>query len=92
MVGETNSVVGYHLLTKGHSIQLGSGEGVCYAPPPTPTPHQVQGSVLIITIILIIIFLLFPMKSQSNLSLKFLNKKEHVYQTYDMKHLNAAGK
>ena len=25
MVGETNSVVGYHLLTKGHSIQLGSG-------------------------------------------------------------------
>ena len=32
------------------------------------------------------------MKSQSNLSLKFLNKKEHVYQTYDMKHLNAAGK
>ena len=25
MVGETNSVVGYHFLTKGHSIQMGSG-------------------------------------------------------------------
>ena len=23
MVGETNSLVGYHLMTKGHSIQLG---------------------------------------------------------------------
>ena len=33
MVGETNSVVGYHLLTKGHSIQLGSGRGEC---PPGP--------------------------------------------------------
>ena len=27
MVRETNSVVGYHLLTEGHSIQLGSGGG-----------------------------------------------------------------
>ena len=23
MVGETNSMVGYHLMTEGHSIQLG---------------------------------------------------------------------
>ena len=44
MVRETNSVVGYHLLTEGHSIQLGSagggggggggGAGVCAMPPP----------------------------------------------------------
>ena len=26
MVGEINSMVGYHLMTEGHSIQLGSGE------------------------------------------------------------------
>ena len=37
------------------------------------------------------------MKSQSNLSLKFLikwflMKKQHVYQTYEMKYLTAAGK
>ena len=96
MVGETSSVVGYHLLTEGHSIQLGSGWGGRYGPlPPT---HQVQGSVLIITIlILIIIFSEFPIKSQSNHSLKFLikwflNKKQRVCQTYDMKYLNAAGK
>ena len=25
MVGETNSMVGYHLMIEGHSIQLGSG-------------------------------------------------------------------
>ena len=99
MVGETSSVVGYHLLTEGHSIQLGSGwgGGGAMAGPPPPT-HQVQGSVLIITIlILIIIFSEFPIKSQSNHSLKFLikwflNKKQRVCQTYDMKYLNAAGK
>ena len=37
------------------------------------------------------------MKSQSNLSLKFLikwflMKKQYVYQTYEMKYLTAAGK
>ena len=42
MVGETNSVVGYHLLTEGHSIQLGSGGRVLWPPPPPhpPDPRQ----------------------------------------------------
>ena len=44
MVGETSSVVGYHLLTEGHSIQLGSGwgGGGAMAPPPPhpPGPRQ----------------------------------------------------
>ena len=86
MVGESNSVVGYHLLTEGHSIQLAGGR--CG-----------QGSLLIITIILISIIILseFPIKSQSNLRLKFLikwflNRKQRVYHTYAMKYLNAAGK
>ena len=91
MVGEINSMVGYHLMTEGHSIQLGSGERC-------DPPQQVQGSVLIITILpLIIIFSEFLIKSQSNPSLKFLIKwflvkKQHVYQTYDIKYLNTAGK
>ena len=63
MVGVTNSMVGYYLITEGHSIQLRSGGTV---------PQQVQGSVLIITIILILIFSEFLIKLQSNLSLKFL--------------------
>ena len=98
MVGETSSVVGYHLLTEGHSIQLGAGWGGGRYGAPPPPPPPVQGSVLIITIlILIIIFSEFPIKSQSNHSLKFLikwflNKKQRVCQTYDMKYLNAAGK
>ena len=32
MVGETNSMVGYHLMTEGHSIQLRSGGAM--SPPP----------------------------------------------------------
>ena len=36
MEGETNSVVGYHLMTKEHSIQLGVWG-----------PQQVQGSTLV---------------------------------------------
>ena len=31
MVGETNYMVRYHLMTEGHSIQLGSG-GCCIPP------------------------------------------------------------
>ena len=31
MVGETNSMVGYHLMAKDHSIQLGDG-GHCELP------------------------------------------------------------
>ena len=92
MVGETNSMVGYHLMTKGHSIQLGFGSH-CQS----PLPQQVQDSILIITIILILIFWEFLIKSQSNLSLKFLIKwflfkKQRVYQTYDIKYLNTAKK
>ena len=34
MVGETNSMVAYHLMTEGHSIQLGSGGR--YEPPAGP--------------------------------------------------------
>ena len=41
MVGETNFVVGYHLLTEGHSIQLGSGGGGGAVPPsPLSGPRQ----------------------------------------------------
>ena len=88
-------MVGYHLMTKGHSVSWGLGGAVPTAPP--LPPQQVQGSVLIITSILILIFLEFHIKSQSNLSLKFLIKwffikKQHAYQTYDKKYLNAAGK
>ena len=39
MVGETNSMVGYHLMTKGHSIQLGFGSH-CQSPPPPAGPGQ----------------------------------------------------
>ena len=35
MLGETNSMVGYHLIAKGYSIQLGVWG--CYNPPP-PLP------------------------------------------------------
>ena len=34
MVGEINSMVGYHLIAKGQSIQLGSGG--CVSPPAGP--------------------------------------------------------
>ena len=90
MVGEINSMVGYHLMTEGHSIQLGSGER---CDPPTG-PGQRPDKNNTTTNNNISEFLI---KSQSNPSLKFLIKwflvkKQHVYQTYDMKYLNAAGK
>ena len=74
MVRETNSGVGYHLLTERHSIQVGLG-GWGGTVAPYPPLYQVQGSILI-TIILIIIIIIseFPIKSESNLSLKFLIK------------------
>ena len=84
-------MVHYHLIIKGYLIQLGSGG--------TVSPKQVQGSFLIITIIviLIIIFLELLIKSQSNLTLMFLIKlflikEQCIYQTYDIKYLNADGK
>ena len=67
-------------------------------PPPQKGGGARYGSILIITIILILlIFSESFIKSLSNLSLKFLIKwflikKQCVYQTYDMKYLNAAGK
>ena len=40
MVRETNSMVGYHLMTEGHSIQLGSeGEGGTVSRPAGPGQH-----------------------------------------------------
>ena len=42
MVGKSSSMVGYHLMTEGHSIQQGVwGEGVLWA------PHYVQDSALV---------------------------------------------
>ena len=32
-------MAGYHLMTKGHSIQLGSGRGVLPPPPAGPGQH-----------------------------------------------------
>ena len=87
MVGETNSMVGYHLMSKGHSIQLGSGGGgtVPPSPPPDNSNHvniNIFGVSYKITI-----------KSQPQVLIKWcLIKKQRVYQTYEMKYLNAAGK
>ena len=54
MVGETNSMVGYHLMAKSHSIQLGVwggrggwGWGGGAVSSAFPTPQQVQGSTLV---------------------------------------------
>ena len=81
VVGETNSMVGYHLIAEGHSIQLWFGERV--------SPQQAQGSILIITILLILMIIF------SEILIKWIHiTKQCVYQTYDMKYiyLNTAGK
>ena len=79
MVGETNSMVGYHLMTEGHSIQLGSGGGGTVSHPAGPGQHpdnnNTNNNIFGVS-----------QKAQSNLSLKFLIKwflikKQHVYQT-----------
>ena len=36
MVGETNSMVGYHLMVEGHSTQLGVWGGAVSPSPPLP--------------------------------------------------------
>ena len=89
MVGETNSMAGHHLMTKGHSIQLESGGAV----PPPAGPGQCPDNNNHNNIN---IFGVSYKKSQSSLSLKFLIKwflikKQLVYQFY-MKYLSAAGK
>ena len=40
MVGETNSMVGYHLIIKGHSVQLGSGGTVIPQSGPRQRPDN----------------------------------------------------
>ena len=65
MVGETKSMVGYHLIVEGHSIQLGSGGRVSL--------QQVLGSVLIITIILILMIIF------SEFLTKWFLNKNNVY-------------
>ena len=70
---------------RGESTKLGYIEGVCVLPPPPAGPGQHPDK----TIILILIFWGFLIKSQSNISLKFLIKgflikKQHVYQTYEI--------
>ena len=92
MVGETNSMVGYDLMTGGHSIQLGSGGAV---PPPPAGPGNCPDNNNHMNIN--IFGISYVIRSQSNLSLKFLIKwflikKQRVYHTYDMKFLNTAGK
>ena len=67
MVGETNSMVGYHLMAEGYSIQLGSGGGAV-SPPPSHPHQQVQSSALIITIMLILIII--TVKSQPQVPYK----------------------
>ena len=42
MVGETNSMVGYHLMVEGHSTQLGVWGGAVSPSPPSPSPQQVR--------------------------------------------------
>ena len=93
MVGETNSVVGHHLFADGHLIQL---EGGCCSPPPSISPPEPRQCSDINNNVNNNIFGV-PNKITINLSLKFLrkwflNKKQCVYQIYDMKHLNAASK
>ena len=44
MVGETNFMVGYHWMAKGHSVQLGGGGGDAVSPPPAgPGQHPDRG-------------------------------------------------
>ena len=83
-------MAGHHLMTKGHSIQLGSGGTV----PPPAGPGQCPDNNNHNNIN---VFGVSYKKSQSNLSLKFLIKwflikKQRVYQFYDMKYLSPAGK
>ena len=88
MVGVTNSMVGYYLITEGHSIQLRSGGTV-----PTAGPGQHPDNNNHININIFGVSYKITIKSQPQVLIKwFLIKKQRVYQTYDMKYLNAAGK
>ena len=58
MVGETNFMVGYHWMAKGHSVQLGVWGGDAVSP-----PQQVQGSTLIGVRIFLKFFLNLDLKN-----------------------------
>ena len=88
MVGVTNSMVGHHLITESHSIQLRSGGTV-----PQAGPGQRPDNNNHININIFGVSYKITIKSQPQVLIKwFLIKKQRLYQTYDMKYLNAAGK
>ena len=92
MVRETNSMIGYHLMSKGHSIQLGSGGGGTVPPLPTGS-GQCPDNSNHVNINIFGVSYKITIKSQPQVLIKwFLIKKQPTYQTYDMKYLNAAGK
>ena len=81
-------MVGYYLITEGHSIQLRSGGTV-----PTAGPGQRPDNNNHININIFGVSYQITIKSQPQVLIKwFLIKKQRVYQTYDMKYFNAAGK
>ena len=81
-------MVGYYVITEGHSIQLRSGGTV-----PTAGPGQRPDNNNHININIFGVSYQITIKSQPQVLIKwFLIKKQRVYQTYDMKYLNAAGK
>ena len=84
-------MVGYHLMSKVHSIQLGSGGGT--VPPPPTGPGQHPDNSNHVNINIFGVSYKITIKSQPQVLIKwFLIKKQPTYQTYDMKYLNAAGK
>ena len=85
-------MVGYHLMSKVHSIQLGSGGGA-QSPPPPIGPGQHPDNSNHVNINIFGVSYKITIKSQPQVLIKwFLIKKQPTYQTYDMKYLNAAGK
>ena len=77
-------MVGYHLMTEGHSIQLRSGGAV---PPAGPGQHPDNSNHINMNIFGVSYKI--TIKSQPQVLIKwFLIKKQRVYQTYDMRYLN----
>ena len=85
MVGVTNSMAGYNLMTEGNLIQLKSGGAV-----PQAGPGQRPDNNNHININIFGVSYKITIESQPQVLIKwFLIKKQRVYQTYDMKYLNA---